>query len=1031
MRHDGGNFGLLTPASWGAAIVLVAAILVAMPTSQDVAAATPLPPTEVTLGTDKLAFDAGSSFTLTATVDQPLEDTSSTLEIFDETNTGIVKTCTSGLTCSVNLSFNSGPPREYIARVSALESTPVEVGRTPWTVTLTTTDAALEPGETALLVATTNQSLSATNGTYSTVIFDLIRGTRVRTCTTGTTCSLTVAPFADLQGPGDYIAVVMSATDTTADSPVGATDVQAASDTVPVDRAIWELEMTSSSDELLPGEDATLSVTSPHDMSVANSLFSIYIYEMGKDELIAQCDSGSTCSGDTEWEQAEPYGGYYMAYVAEKLSTPPSSFNEINQTIVGASSMVQINVPVWQSSIGTSSTVLEAGQSATITASVNMDPADTSGRYAYYIVDWVSGAIVKTCAAGTSCEYVSSFWGAGDDGYAARVYATIVGAAGASGSWDQIQEWRTASDSVRVDRQVWWSTLEQTGPRSFTLSTNQNSGYTNSQWAWYLFNSETGQREAVCTAGLRCVLKATTVSATGYAVLLARRNNPSNISAADDVITGAGVYYPPAAPAGPELSAARRGGTKESTGGRNKAGKPCVCGRADPVNTATGEFYLPETDLGIDGVGPTVSVSRTYAVSGIQVEGPFGLGWSANFDMSLTPVIDSDDSNPLPRQVEVVQENGATLLFTRDGSSSEYFAAARVYATLTYDAGTSTWELIRKFNEVLHFDAAGQLVALYDRLGNGLTFSYTSGDLTQISGSGGRSIVLTWSGDRVASLEDSAGRTVEYEYDLDGDLVEVTAPDRSTTTYEYDSSHRMTALILAGGRRTENVYDSENRVVLQTDPIGRETVFEYLPWENSTAVTNPAGYRTVDVYSRGLLVSQTEAEGTPDEATTYYSYDSGSNVSAIVDPLGEITVFTYDEHGNRLTQTDALGAVTTWTYDDHGNPLTREDPLGRVTTTTYDASGYPIETVGELGITEEWTYNTDGTLGTSTDAEGGVTEYDYDAAGRLVLTTDAEDRETEIEYDGAGMPIRVTTPDGESAVTVYDDAGRGVCCTGR
>lgn len=120
------------------AVLAIAAASVLWPVISPAAVADPIPPTSITLTTDKLMFDAGSTFTLTATVDQPLEDTNSTLTITDETNSETIEECTTGLICEVEISFSSGGPREYLATVNSLTSTIVEVARSPWTVALTT-----------------------------------------------------------------------------------------------------------------------------------------------------------------------------------------------------------------------------------------------------------------------------------------------------------------------------------------------------------------------------------------------------------------------------------------------------------------------------------------------------------------------------------------------------------------------------------------------------------------------------------------------------------------------------------------------------------------------------------------------------------------------------------------------------------------------------------------------------------------------------------------------------------------------------
>jgi YD repeat-containing protein len=207
----------------------------------------------------------------------------------------------------------------------------------------------------------------------------------------------------------------------------------------------------------------------------------------------------------------------------------------------------------------------------------------------------------------------------------------------------------------------------------------------------------------------------------------------------------------------------------ETRGGFNAAEKNCACSHGDPVNTGTGEFYLPSTDDTIAGAGPTLSVARTYSSSLAAQDGPFGYGWSTNFTSQLEVLTPGDLSDPLPRVVNVVQENGAVVQF-REKSDQTYEAPDRVEASLVYDDGSETWTFTRKQTEVLTFNSDGDLTSFQDLHGNSVEVGYSSGHVTSLSGAGGRSINLTWSLGHVTALSDSAGRAVSYAYDGYGNL---------------------------------------------------------------------------------------------------------------------------------------------------------------------------------------------------------------------------------------------------------------------
>jgi len=459
----------------------------------------------------------------------------------------------------------------------------------------------------------------------------------------------------------------------------------------------------------------------------------------------------------------------------------------------------------------------------------------------------------------------------------------------------------------------------------------------------------------------------------------------------------------------------------EYLGGSNLAEKYCVCAHGDPVNSANGEFYLPASDLALPGVGPAIEIARTYSSKGAAEDGPFGRGWAASFTTGMEVVTPGDVSDPLPRVVNVVQENGSVVQFTEQ-TDHTYEAAERVFATLEYDSGASRWTFVRQSTEIMVFDHDGVLIELQDLNGNTVELGYTSGKVTSLTASGGRSIELTWASGRVVALEDSSGREVEYDYDGSGNLVSVTAADGAETEYGYDSAHRMTSLTKPGGGVTTNVYDGYGRIVSQTDPLSRETTFSYSGL--STTITGWDGAQTVDRYSEGRLVSQTTAAATALEATTTFVYDNAGNTLSSVDPLGNITAHTYDDRGNVLTTTDALENTTTLTYNAFNEVTSVVDPLERETTSTYDGEGNLTSTTSPSGRVTEFTPNADGTVASIEDSRGMITILTYDGAGRLLSTTDPNARTSSVTYTSAGFTATTTDAGGNATSYTTDGLGR-------
>ncbi|MEV7630484.1 RHS repeat-associated core domain-containing protein [Actinoplanes sp. NPDC089786] len=459
----------------------------------------------------------------------------------------------------------------------------------------------------------------------------------------------------------------------------------------------------------------------------------------------------------------------------------------------------------------------------------------------------------------------------------------------------------------------------------------------------------------------------------------------------------------------------------QSAGGQNPSqadSQTCSC---DPVNTATGEFFDTVADLSLPGTGPELGVTRTYSTTRASNDGPLGYGWSLNYGASL----EFSGSPAAPTAVIVHQENGSTVTFFSD-SKGGYAAPSTVLASLA-KGPDGAWTFTRRDQSSMQFDQNGQLVAQRDLYGNALTFTHDAqGRLTSATGSGGRTLTYAWNGTRLSAVSDSAGRSVQYRYDTDGQLSAVTAVDDAVTGYDYDTAHRLVLTRRPGGSYLRNTYDPQGRVTRQTDALGQATNIAYSGSGayTSTTVTGPDGAVTISEYTNGYLSRRTLAAGTPDAQVWKYTVDATGNTTKITDPKTNTISSEFDARGNRTQQTDpATGKNTTWTYNAFNQVTSVTDPMGNVETKTYDAKGNLVLTTSPDGRLQKWTYNPDGTMDTSTAPADTITTYTYDPAGRPTGSTTAG-RSTSVTYNAAGFAVSTTDAGQHTTRRAYDAAGR-------
>jgi RHS repeat-associated protein len=475
--------------------------------------------------------------------------------------------------------------------------------------------------------------------------------------------------------------------------------------------------------------------------------------------------------------------------------------------------------------------------------------------------------------------------------------------------------------------------------------------------------------------------------------------------------------YHPTGPADWQVFGAGQGGWGNDPTGR----------RAEPVNTATGNYFSESVDLRVPAPGLPFELKRTYN-SGDDAVGVLGAGWRLSYDARMT-------ADPGTEAVTITLGDGSRLQFELNPAG--YIALPGTTADLQFYA-PDAYVLTRKDGMAYSFNLDGQLVAQTDLNGNQLTFDYDVNDhLETVTDPAGREYDFTFTGDLLTSVTDPLNRTVEYAYDVNDRLETVTDLAGEEIGYTYDANGLLETITDQNGHVVvTNDYDPvSGRIVSQLNALNEETEFDWEPLTGTSTMTDPRGGEWVDVYESNLLVEVID----PLDNSTTFGYDANFNRTSVTDANGNTTTYTYDTAGNRLTETspEPFEDVRTWTYDFNGRLRLYVDRLENETEYAYD-DGNLVEVNYPDGSSEEFTYLTNGLLETSTDRNGQVTLFDYDAEWNLDSITTPLGFETTMTFDAVGrMETQVDArgnEDGEDPVDytttfVYDDADRLVSQT--
>ena len=484
-----------------------------------------------------------------------------------------------------------------------------------------------------------------------------------------------------------------------------------------------------------------------------------------------------------------------------------------------------------------------------------------------------------------------------------------------------------------------------------------------------------------------------------------------------------------------------------------------LCGSgADPVNTATGNFFHQETDLSIASRGRGLALVRSYNSKDNRV-GPLGRGWTHYYNIVLS-------NNPSSGLVSVQWGDGKTDYWNPNGQGGYEPNTPGLYDTLTRDI-FGNWVVKAKNLDMYLFDTFGRLLRIVDKNGNTFTLDYDHPTnpylLTSVTDPLGRALTLTYYDDGlIANISDFSSplRQVTYVY-TNGRLTEVIDVMGNNIYYDYNPVGYLETVTDQRGSMTSCMYDMSGGVIGQMDGNGNITLFYYgTPEPNQTTIVDANDNIIIHTHITGykLLQSIKNSLG----LITYY-YDPNMNRTAIVDRNGNTTFFSYDRRGNVIEKrdpddpadptdggvttieygdanfpdlptrkTDALGNITQWKYDIKGNVERQTNPDGNDINWTYNSFGQKKTETNENENTTTYIYDSNGLLTEIIDPNGNHEWYGYDSLWRLTYVTDARggfagdpDHTTVTEYDGADRAISVDGPLTSESYQ-YDEIGNRI-----
>ncbi|WP_446223137.1 RHS repeat-associated core domain-containing protein [Nocardia sp. IBHARD005] len=441
----------------------------------------------------------------------------------------------------------------------------------------------------------------------------------------------------------------------------------------------------------------------------------------------------------------------------------------------------------------------------------------------------------------------------------------------------------------------------------------------------------------------------------------------------------------------------------------------------DPVDAATGEFLLPETDVNLLGVLP-LTLARRHR-SSYRFGRWFGPSWAATVDMRV--IVDQVG-------VKFVGPDGELWQFPHtapDVAVASVHKGTRATMTRAETGGYRVYDPDRELTWAFYPNPGMggldtqlgnyAISEIIDRHGNRILFHFNdNGEPTHVVHSGGYRVNISVTEDRITALTvvgtladgtDVSSLVREFGYTA-GELTAVTNGVGATTTYQYDAQHRILGWRDSRGTEMRNTYDTMGRVVAQTGTEG--------------ILSATFAYEKLPQYGRTRTHYTNSRSG-----VTIFEFDEELCLRYTVNPRGATVRTEYNEYRQPVQYIDSYTNVVSYLYDKNGDLTRITRPDGLTITIDYQGPKCPATVTDVDGSTTYRTYDSRGNLVSVTDPDGVHTSYTHHPVGAPATIVESSGTTITVDVDGAGLPVRVTNADGAVTRIARDHFGRACAVT--
>jgi YD repeat-containing protein len=264
----------------------------------------------------------------------------------------------------------------------------------------------------------------------------------------------------------------------------------------------------------------------------------------------------------------------------------------------------------------------------------------------------------------------------------------------------------------------------------------------------------------------------------------------------------------------------------QCTAKNNKCSPSSECPSCDtgghPIDLATGNTDISQTDIRVPGLGGGLTLARTWnsvwpAIESAYREGLFGPNWRSTFEERVYPGSDGYMKYARGDGSFWSFGLGTGLAISNPNGFPTFTPVSPANETAILLQGLTNWTLLFQNGEQRMFDkVSGNLLSITDRNGNTTQLTYDgSFRLVTVTDPASRHLYFAYASPAsylVTAVTSDVGLSLSYAYDGQERLSQVTKPDHTTVSFQYDSNSNISAVLDSSGKVLEShTYDSQGK----------------------------------------------------------------------------------------------------------------------------------------------------------------------------------------------------------------------------